>query len=80
MSTASILILEDDIEMRSLLVRGLREEGYRAEGVGNGGALLDWSRAPFPTPSSSTSDYPTPTGATSSRPCARRGSARRSSS
>jgi len=42
MNTANILILEDDIEMRSLLVRGLREEGYRAEGVGSGGALLDW--------------------------------------
>ena len=32
MSTANILILEDDIQMRSLLVRGLREEDYRAEG------------------------------------------------
>ena len=46
MSAASILILEDDIEMRSLLVRGLREEEYRAEGVGSGAQLLDWvSRA-----------------------------------
>jgi DNA-binding response OmpR family regulator len=46
MNTASILILEDDIEMRSLLVRGLREEDYRAEGVGSGTQLLDWvSRA-----------------------------------
>jgi DNA-binding response OmpR family regulator len=42
MSTASILILEDDIQMRSLLVRGLREEDYRAEGVGSGAQLLDW--------------------------------------
>jgi two-component system OmpR family response regulator len=42
MSTADILILEDDIEMRSLLVRGLREEEFRAEGVGSGAQLLDW--------------------------------------
>jgi two-component system response regulator MprA len=42
MSTANILILEDDIQMRSLLVRGLREEEYRAEGVGSGAQLLDW--------------------------------------
>ena len=42
MSAATILILEDDIEMRSLLVRGLREEEYRAEGVGTGAQLLDW--------------------------------------
>jgi two-component system response regulator MprA len=42
MSTATILILEDDIEMRSLLVRGLREEEYRAEGVGSGAQLLEW--------------------------------------
>lgn len=41
-TAASILILEDDVEMRSLLVRGLREEGYRTEGVGNGAHLLDW--------------------------------------
>jgi two-component system OmpR family response regulator len=41
-SQASILILEDDLEMRSLLVRGLREEEYRAEGVGSGAQLLEW--------------------------------------
>ncbi len=28
--------------MRSLLVRGLREEEYEAEGVGSGAQLLDW--------------------------------------
>jgi len=39
---ADILILEDDIELRSLLVRGLREEEHRAEGVGSGAQLLDW--------------------------------------
>jgi two-component system, OmpR family, response regulator len=41
-NSAGILILEDDIEMRSLLVRGLREEGNHAEGVGSGQHLLDW--------------------------------------
>ena len=42
MSAAHILVLEDDLEMRSLLVRGLREEEYRADGVGSGAHLLDW--------------------------------------
>jgi two-component system OmpR family response regulator len=37
----SILILEDDLEMRSMLVRGLREEGFRAESVGTGGQFLE---------------------------------------
>jgi two-component system OmpR family response regulator len=41
-SQTSILILEDDVEMRSLLVRGLREEEYSAEGVGSGAQLLEW--------------------------------------
>jgi two-component system OmpR family response regulator len=41
-SQASIFILEDDLEMRSLLARGLREEGYRVDGVGSGAQLLDW--------------------------------------
>jgi two-component system, OmpR family, response regulator len=42
MSTATILILEDDVQLRSLLVRGLREEEYRSEGVGSGAQLLEW--------------------------------------
>jgi two-component system, OmpR family, response regulator len=37
----SILIVEDDLEMRTLLVRGLREEGLHAESVGTGGQLLE---------------------------------------
>jgi len=48
MSPATILVLEDDIEMRSLLVRGLREEEYRAEGVGSGAHLLDWVARALP--------------------------------
>jgi len=38
---ATILILEDDLELRSVVVRGLREEGFRAESVGTGAHLLE---------------------------------------
>ena len=38
---ASILIVEDDLEMRTLLVRGLREEGFHAESVATGSQLLE---------------------------------------
>jgi two-component system, OmpR family, response regulator len=31
-----VLVLEDDVQLRSLLLRGLREEGFTAEGVGTG--------------------------------------------
>jgi len=48
MGTASILVLEDDIEMRSLLARGLREEGYLVDGVGSGGQLLEWVQRAVP--------------------------------
>jgi two-component system OmpR family response regulator len=41
-SSAEILVLEDDLEMRELLVSGLREEGFHVDGVGSGGQLLDW--------------------------------------
>jgi len=37
----SILVVEDDDELRSVLSRGLREEGYSVEGVATGAALLD---------------------------------------
>jgi two-component system, OmpR family, response regulator len=40
MSPATILIVEDDPEMRAMLVRGLREEGLHAEGVATGEQLL----------------------------------------
>ena len=40
MSPATILIVEDDPEMRGMLVRGLREEGFGAEGVASGTQLL----------------------------------------
>jgi two-component system OmpR family response regulator len=35
-----IFVLEDDPQMRSLLVRGLREEGYEAQGYATGSELL----------------------------------------
>ncbi len=35
-----ILVCEDDAELRRLVVRGLRAEGFAAEGVGTGAALL----------------------------------------
>ena len=41
MSLATILIVEDDLEMRAMLVRGLREEGFHAESVGTGAQLLE---------------------------------------
>ena len=41
MNPVSILIVEDDPEMRAMLVRGLREESFHAEGVGTGTQLLE---------------------------------------
>ncbi len=35
-----IFVLEDDPQMRSLLVRGLREEGYQAQGYATGAEVL----------------------------------------
>jgi DNA-binding response OmpR family regulator len=37
----SILVVEDDDELRSVLSRGLREEGFSVAGVATGAALLD---------------------------------------
>jgi two-component system response regulator MprA len=37
----SILIVEDDDELRGVLARGLREEGFAVEGVATGTALLE---------------------------------------
>jgi two-component system response regulator MprA len=35
-----VVVCEDDLELRSVLERGLREEGFRVEGVGAGAAVL----------------------------------------
>ena len=40
MKEAVILVLEDDADMRSLLIRGLREEDFEAEGAGTATELL----------------------------------------
>jgi two-component system response regulator MprA len=37
----SILVVEDDDELRGVLGRGLREEGFEVEGVATGAELLD---------------------------------------
>src|SRR5262245_11338254 len=37
----SVLIVEDDDELRGVLGRGLREEGFAVDAVADGGALLD---------------------------------------
>ena len=38
--SVSLLIVEDDLDLRDLLVRGLREEGFMVEAVATGAALL----------------------------------------
>jgi len=37
----SVLIVEDDVELRSVIVRGLGEEGFVATGLGSGRELLE---------------------------------------
>ena len=68
-----VLVVEDDAALRSVLSRGLREEGFRCEVVATGAQLLGASRSPVRTCSWSTSAFPTATGGTRARPCARRG-------
>jgi DNA-binding response OmpR family regulator len=40
MTTPRVLIVEDDHELRGVLVRGLQEEGFEAEAVGSGAEFL----------------------------------------
>ncbi len=47
-STATILIVEDDLGMRELLVSGLREEGFQVVGVGTGADLLERASGSIP--------------------------------
>jgi two-component system response regulator MprA len=35
------MVVEDDVDLRGVLLRGLREEGFEATGVGTGAELLD---------------------------------------
>jgi two-component system, OmpR family, response regulator len=38
---AKVMVVEDDIDLRTVVLRGLREEGFAAVGVGTGAELLD---------------------------------------
>jgi two-component system, OmpR family, response regulator len=38
---AKVLVVEDDLDLGGVLLRGLREEGFDAVGAGSGGELLD---------------------------------------
>ena len=48
MLTPMVLVVEDDAALRSVLARGLREEGFRCEAVGTGAQLLE--RVPIAQP------------------------------
>ena len=48
MLTPMVLVVEDDAALRSVLARGLREEGFRCEAVGTGAQLLE--RVPIARP------------------------------
>lgn len=48
MLTPLVLVVEDDAALRSVLARGLREEGFRCEVVGTGAQLLE--RVPVAKP------------------------------
>src|SRR4051812_31042094 len=41
MTAARVLVVEDDLELRTVLLRGLDEEGFAAAGVGTGAEVLD---------------------------------------
>jgi two-component system response regulator MprA len=43
-----VLIVEDDTELREVLVRGLRDEGFAAQGVATGHELLERAAAESP--------------------------------
>ena len=38
---AKVMVVEDDLDLRGVLLRGLREEGFGAVGVGSGSELLE---------------------------------------
>jgi two-component system, OmpR family, response regulator len=41
MTGAKVMVVEDDLDLRGVLLRGLREEGFETVGIGSGGELLD---------------------------------------
>jgi two-component system response regulator MprA len=48
MTRPSVLIAEDDLELRSVLLKGLDEEGFATSGVGTGHELLERFEADVP--------------------------------
>ena len=48
MITPKITVVEDDLELRGVLIRGLREEGFAVSGVGTGRELLEQFEAERP--------------------------------
>ena len=40
MNGAKVMVVEDDLDLRSVLLRGLQEEGFRSTGVGTGAEAL----------------------------------------
>ncbi len=43
-ATMRVLLAEDDVHLRGVLERGLREEGYVVDAVGTGEEALDYLR------------------------------------
>src|SRR5258705_565691 len=41
MTGAKVMVVEDDLDLRGVVLRGLVEEGFAAVGVGSGAALLE---------------------------------------
>jgi two-component system response regulator MprA len=41
MTGAHVLVVEDDLDLRTVLLRGLQEEGFAASGAGTGGEALE---------------------------------------
>ena len=48
MTAPRVLIVEDDYELRDVLVRGLEEEGFRTEALGTGAEFLTRALRPLP--------------------------------
>ncbi len=41
MTTPRVLVVEDDLDLRTVLIRGLTEEGFTTTGLGTGGEVLE---------------------------------------
>ena len=45
MTGAKVMVVEDDLDLRGVVLRGLVEEGFAAVGVGSGAELLEQPHA-----------------------------------